>query len=139
MADDNVVSKKAADDLIPDSASKREREVAPKRALSAFTQKLHSDRLNELRIEDHRLDSRLKKVLGYGILSLLTAQLAVMDIGFLWYGYVQVIDRGGELSDAVVIAWITTTIAQVIGLATVVAKYLFPGSGSNWTHEPGDE
>ncbi|WPF66391.1 MULTISPECIES: hypothetical protein [unclassified Corynebacterium] len=97
----------------------------------------YSEELNKLKIEDHRLDSRLKKVLGYGIPILVLLQLIVMDIVFIGYAYIQVIDRSLPLSDSIIIAWITTTIAQVIGLAMVVTKYLFPGAGSNWTHEPG--
>lgn len=139
MADDSVVSNEDADDLISDSVRPPRQNPDPSDDVNGYTLGDYSEKLNDLRIADHELDSRLKKKIGEGVLKLLVAQLVVMDVVFVAYAITQVLFRGSELSDAVLIAWITTTIAQVIGLATVVAKYLFPGSGSNWTHEPRDD
>lgn len=92
--------------------------------------------LAELRFEDHKYDSLLKKRLGNGILILLFFQVFAMNVGFIGYAVVEVFYRERSLPEAMIIAWLTTSIVQVVGLATVVAKYLFPGAGSNWTHEP---
>ncbi|MEJ6013306.1 hypothetical protein WG936_05575 [Corynebacterium sp. H127] len=60
-----------------------------------------------------------------------------MNLGFFTYATIQVVVRHQALPENVIIAWLTTSIVQVVGLATVVAKYLFPAEGSNWAKEPG--
>lgn len=92
--------------------------------------------LMELRFEDHLFDAKLKKWLGNGVLLILVVQIILMNLGFGYYAWIHVVERGKELADSVIITWLTISIVEVVGLATVVAKYLFPGDGSNWSHEP---
>ncbi|MBG9259870.1 hypothetical protein [Corynebacterium belfantii] len=95
--------------------------------------------LAELRLEDHKFDLSLKKTLGYGIISLLILQMVIMNVLFCVYAWVTVLHKGGTLSDTVLVAWLSTSIVETVGLATVVAKYLFPEAGSNWANEPSDK
>ncbi|WP_146001677.1 hypothetical protein [Corynebacterium ulcerans] len=40
--------------------------------------------------------------------------------------------KGSIPSDSVMIAFLTTSTAQIIGLALVVTRYLFPEKGVGW-------
>lgn len=91
--------------------------------------------LDRLRLRDHRLDYALKKALGRWAIRLLAAQMVITNAGCIAYGYV-VVDRGGDIPTEALIGWMSATIVEIVALALVVAKYLFPESGNNWNHEP---
>lgn len=98
----------------------------------------YSAELAKLRFEDHKYDAQLKKDLGSSVIALFQWQMFLMNLGFFTYAAIQVISRHQSLPENVIIAWLTTSIVQVVGLATVVAKYLFPAEGSNWAKEPNN-
>jgi hypothetical protein len=69
----------------------------------------------------HDLDAR--KTWGERVFWLLVAWLIVVLIGFVFQGF----GLGGfHVSDSVLIALISTTTANVLGLGYIVANYLFP-------------
>lgn len=97
--------------------------------------KKKSGHLDDLRMRDHELDHNLKKILGYGAVGILTLQVILTNAACITYGWITV-RNGGSLSDAAIVAWMSSTIVEIVALALVVTKYLFPESGNNWNHEP---
>ncbi len=73
----------------------------------------------KLRARD--LDVRLKRFLAFFAVIAVSVQLAVADVYFL---------RGvlvGEVpSDTVLVAWLSSTVVEVIGIVAIVARNLFP-------------
>lgn len=102
----------------------------PERSLSKKTKDL-----DDLRLSDHQLDHSLKRWLGYGAVILLGTQMVVTNAACVIYGVITV-RNGDSISDAALVAWMTSTIVEIVALALVVTKYLFPESGNNWNHEP---
>lgn len=91
--------------------------------------------LHDARMNDHSIDSDLKKLVGRVAMWGLVGQLAVVNAGFGVYLYWTqwVLER--NVPDAVMIAWFSSTVVEVIGVVYVVAKYLFPESGNDWNRE----
>lgn len=89
------------------------------------------DQLAQLVYDDHKLDHNLKGFLGPAVTALVVGQVVVMNLAFMLY--VAICFALGETpNNAVVIAYLTTSTAEVIGLALVVTRYLFPEKGANW-------
>ena len=75
-----------------------------------------------------------KMRLGYAkrIFVLVVGWLMAVAVAVLWTGFGGVNDRAFYLSDKVLIAFISSTTVNVIGLFVVVAKWMYPsGPGSN--------
>ena len=89
------------------------------------------DRVNELWFYDHVLDYQLKKFLGPLIGGLVAGQVLLMNLGFLLYIAIRFTQKQPPDS-TVVIAYLTTSTAEVVGLALVVTRYLFPERGTSW-------
>lgn len=70
-------------------------------------------------------DLRLSKVVGYGALMLMAAQLTVADSAFFLYGE----GNAWKIPAAVINAWLAAVVIEVIGVVLVITRYLFP-SGS---------
>jgi hypothetical protein len=68
-------------------------------------------------------DLELKKRYGNRLLRLVTIQLAVADIVFILYFIVGV---HWDLPEGVIYVWLVTTLVELVGVATVVTRYLFP-------------
>lgn len=90
--------------------------------------------LKDLVYKDHRLDHDLKKRLGSWIPGMMLGQIILMNVIFMGY-LVAVMFTGLELDATVFIAYITTAFAEVVGLALVVTRYLFPEGGAGWNRE----
>lgn len=84
----------------------------------------------ELDRRDQEQDIKLKKLYARGILGLLLIQTIATNVGFFLY-----MIRGEDYSPPpeVMIAWLTSVVVEIIGIAVVVTRYLFPngpnGSG----------
>jgi hypothetical protein len=68
-------------------------------------------------------DLELKKLYGNRLLWLVTVQLAIADIVFILYFIVGV---HWDLPEGVIYVWLITTLVELVGIATVVTRYLFP-------------
>ena len=68
-------------------------------------------------------DLELKKRYGNRLLGLVTVQLAIADIVFVLYFIVGV---HWKLPEGVIYVWLVTTLVELVGVATVVTRYLFP-------------
>ncbi|MHB8470902.1 MAG: hypothetical protein ACYDCH_14280 [Gaiellaceae bacterium] len=72
---------------------------------------------------DYQQDIGLKKSYAYVLLSLVGAQLLIADAVFAAYAQWGV---HWHLSAAVIDVWLGATFAEVVGMTTVVVRYLFP-------------
>lgn len=90
--------------------------------------------LDALRLEDHKLDHNLKRTIGYGVFGVLIAQVLITNVACVIYG-ITIVRAGGDVPTEALIAWMGATIVEVIALALVVTKYLFPEAGNDWNHE----
>ncbi len=68
-------------------------------------------------------DLELKKLYGSRLLWLVTIQLAIADAVFILYFIVGV---HWDLPEGVIYVWLITTLVELVGIATVVTRYLFP-------------
>ena len=77
----------------------------------------------KLRARD--LDVRLKRLLALFAISAVSIQLAVAD-----YYFISNALTGAEPpSDTVLVAWLSSTVVEVIGIVLIVARNLFPDKG----------
>lgn len=72
---------------------------------------------------DHKQDIELKKTYAKWLLILVAAQLAVADAVFVAYAWAGV---NWDLETAVVQAWLGATMIELVGVALVITRYLFP-------------
>lgn len=78
--------------------------------------------VDEILVENQRFDHSLKKQFGRVILWLVIAQVAlanVMIFAHFFFG------AGKDVEASVMIAWISGTVVEAIGLMAIVTKYLF--------------
>jgi hypothetical protein len=78
---------------------------------------------DELEREHLKQDLELKKRYGNRLLWLVTGQLAVADLVFVLYFVAEV---HWQLPEGVIYVWLATTLVELVGVATVVTRYLFP-------------
>lgn len=95
--------------------------VAPKKVETGedlkFRSHADSDRA------DHEAEVELRKRVGKWSINLMIAQVGIADIVFVtyaWYG------RNWDLPSEVIGGWLAATVVQVIGVATIVTRSLFP-------------
>lgn len=72
---------------------------------------------------DHKQDIELKKTYAKWLLILVAAQLVVADGVFVAYAWAGV---AWELETGVIQAWLGATMIELIGVALVITRYLFP-------------
>jgi hypothetical protein len=79
-------------------------------------------------LERKLADLRLSKVVGYGALALMTAQVIVADTAFFLYGF----GNDWKIPSSAIDAWLAAAVIQVIGVVLVITRYLFPtGQGGD--------
>lgn len=72
---------------------------------------------------DHFQDIQLKKKYANWLLWLITIQLVVADTVFVVYAWE---GEHWRLDPAVIQVWLVTTLLELIGVALVITRYLFP-------------
>lgn len=83
--------------------------------------------VDEIIIESKRFDHTLKKTFGRVILGLVIVQVAISNVIILAHFFGGV---GDSVEPTVLVAWISGTVVESIGLMTVVTKYLFNSDSS---------
>jgi hypothetical protein len=83
------------------------------------------DEIERARKRNATTDSRLREWLGYGAIAGAGLQLASANVAF----YLYAIHKAFDIPPEVIIGWLTATVAQVVGIVLVIAKYLFPEGG----------
>ncbi len=65
----------------------------------------------------------LRKGYGWGLLAILACQIAFVD--WIFYRYADE-GRDWNIESSVMTAWLTATVIEVVGIAAVVVRHLFP-------------
>lgn len=72
-----------------------------------------------------RTENKLRNTVALAILVLTTVQIGVVDVGFFLYGDAM----HWHIPAAAISAWIGGLVAEVVSLAVVIVRYLFPERG----------
>jgi hypothetical protein len=72
---------------------------------------------------DHFQDIKLKKKYANWLLWLITIQLVVADAVFITYAWE---GKHWQLEAGVIQVWLVATLVELIGVALVITRYLFP-------------
>jgi len=72
--------------------------------------------------EDRR---NVRKKLVWPVLVGAAVQFVAADVAFFIYGY----GNDWQIHPSVMVAWLSATVVQVVGVVLVVMRYLFPGPG----------
>ncbi|WP_151199574.1 hypothetical protein [Cryobacterium sp. LW097] len=81
--------------------------------------------MTTLKRRDRGQDIFLKRVLAYFAIGAVAVQLAVANF-FFWH-YLQRLNFAA--SDPVMVAWLSATVIEVIGIVAIIARNLFPNRG----------
>jgi hypothetical protein len=84
------------------------------------------DELEKVRRRNVKTDSNLRVGLGYGAVIAAGLQFVVANVAF--YLYADHLHWSG-IPPEVMIGWLGATVAQIVGIVLVIAKYLFPEGG----------
>jgi hypothetical protein len=105
--------------------TERAREEIQQALFGGYAQRVHSlpPTKDVLEREHLKQDLELKKRYGKWLLWLVTGQLIVADIVFALYFVVGV---HWDLPEGVIYVWLATTLVELVGVVTVVTRYLFP-------------
>jgi hypothetical protein len=92
----------------------------------AQTQRFHEAavRERETRAEQAEENRKLRKQIANHVSIAVAAQVGVADAAFLIYGFW----NGWQIPGDTMIAWLSATVVQVIGVGLVVTRSLFPSS-----------
>ncbi len=77
----------------------------------------------DLKREHAKQDIELRKTYATWLLVILAAELVVVNVMFWVYAEQ---GKGWKIPDGVIQVWLGATVVQVVGVVTVVTKYLFP-------------
>jgi hypothetical protein len=86
--------------------------------------------LEEVRIQDHHLDVRLKGLVARWSVGAMIGQLVVADTVFVIYAWV---GYDWQIEPSVILGWLSATVVEVIGIVVIIAQYLFPRHGHGWS------
>lgn len=78
------------------------------------------------RIRDKDLDIELKKRVAYWALGAASIVVASSIIAFFLY----LNTKRGDIAPEVMIAWLSATVVEVLGIVAIIARYLFPTGGN---------
>lgn len=81
--------------------------------------------MSALKARDRRQDIGLKRVLAYFAVGAVGVQLMVAN--WFFHTYLNRVDF--VPSDAVMIAWLSSSVVEVIGIVAIIARNLFPNRG----------
>ncbi len=100
-----------ADEVLQDA---KELERVPQRPVDPFNR------------DKHKIDLRLQRVVGYGGVALMVAQLIVANWVFIKYANTI---GWGKIPTGAIQVWLAATVAQVIGVVFIIARSVFPEGG----------
>jgi hypothetical protein len=79
----------------------------------------------KLDLEDRKAVLAMKQVFARGVSIVVGLQLAMADAVFFIYG----VENNWQIPGAVMIAWLSATMVQSIGIVYIIARHLFPPQG----------
>lgn len=90
------------------------------------------EELDRARRRNLRTDTHLRVALGYGAVVGAALQFASANVAF----YLYAVALHWKLPPEVMIGWFGATVAQIVGIVLVIAKYLFPEKGTDALTHP---
>lgn len=87
----------------------------------------HRDKMNDAELKKARQQNKLRK--RFFKWAGLTVVLSLLGNFILFAAFMKA--NGGKISDPVMIAWISATVVEVLGIAYIIANYLFDGKSRN--------
>ncbi len=81
----------------------------------------------ELKKEYARQEIELRETYAKGLLAILAAELIAVTVIFWFYAEK---GKNWDIPDGVIQIWLGATVVQVVGVVTVVTRYLFPNRDS---------
>jgi hypothetical protein len=113
------------EELQPEERDRRAREEVHQALLAGNIHRVHKLPPTKDELERYHLqqDLELKERYGNRLLRLVTVQLVIADIVFVLYFIIGV---HWDLPEGVIYVWLVTTLVELVGVATVVTRYLFP-------------
>jgi hypothetical protein len=93
----------------------------------AHTQRLHEAAVQERETHAKQLEEnrKLRKRIADHVSLAVAIQVGIADVAFLIYGFW----NGWDIPGNTIIAWLSSTVVQVIAVGLVVTKSLFPPPG----------
>lgn len=91
-------------------------------ALRFLTEKAQLQEI-ELKKEYARQEIELRETYAKGLLAVLAVELVVVNVIFWFYAEK---GRNWNIPDGVIQIWLGATVVQIVGVVTVVTRYLFP-------------
>ncbi|MDN4173932.1 hypothetical protein QWY28_13305 [Nocardioides sp. SOB77] len=85
------------------------------------------DRIGELRVEGGSQDLKLRRHLAYGAFIAVAVQLMIANVAFYIYGDA----KSWDLDSSVMIAWLSATVIETLGVVLIIARNLFPNGGQD--------
>jgi hypothetical protein len=101
----------------------------------AHTQRLHEAAVQERETHAKQLEEnrKLRKRIADHVSLAVAIQVGIADVAFLIYGFW----NGWDIPGSTIIAWLSSTVVQVIAVGLVVTKSLFPASDATDSSPPG--
>jgi len=93
----------------------------------AHTQRLHEAAVQERETHAKQLEENrgLRKRIANHVSLAVAIQVGIADVAFLVYGFW----NGWDVPGSTIVAWLSSTVVQVIAVGLVVTKSLFPSAG----------
>ncbi|HSZ13742.1 MAG TPA: hypothetical protein VK790_06880 [Solirubrobacteraceae bacterium] len=94
----------------------------------AHTQRLHEAAVQERETQAKQAEEnrKLRKRIADQVSIAVAIQVGIADVAFLIYGFW----NGWEVPGGTIVAWLSSTVVQVIAVGLVVTRSLFPSAGS---------
>lgn len=80
------------------------------------------ERRNEIQLKGEGQTVALRRHLVYGAFGAVALQLVAANVAFYLYG----IERRWDIESEVMIAWLTATVVETLGVVLIIARNLFP-------------
>lgn len=101
----------------------------PKHTIVAQIKKAEARRVDPLtseKVEDSRLDRKLRGQYAYWMIGILIGQLLLLNVVFILSG-----SNVLSYSDLTIQIFMGATLAEIFGVIVVITRYLFPGRSAN--------
>lgn len=125
---------------LPSASEELARQDRPLVPVYGLLNDAHTQRLHEAAVQEHETHARqveenrkLRKRIADHVSLAVAIQVGIADVAFLIYGFW----NGWAIPGSTIIAWLSSTVVQVIAVGLVVTKSLFPTA--NYQDSPRPE
>ena len=118
--------------LLPSASEELARQELPPVPVYGLLTDAHTQRLHEAAVQERETHAKqleenrkLRKRIADHVSLAVAIQVGIADVAFLVYGFW----NGWDIPGSTIIAWLSSTVVQVIAVGLVVTKSLFPPPG----------